>query len=176
MAFKDYPDTPAGRKERRAFYESEDGLALIEGWRRQGINVAQIAIDYIGISQQSFQKWRKESDAIRKAMDVAIEICNSNVEKSLYQKAIGYYYYEEIEELIEGEMRLTRRCKRYMPPDTKAILAWLYNKMPNQYRCIQEPLEETQYVDTIKNILIGMRDVANTGEERIVDVESIPSE
>lgn len=176
MAFKDFPDTPKGRKERREYYESEDGLAVIEGWRRQGLTIEKIAEDCIGISHQSFQKWRRESAEIRRAMDVAIEVCNANVEKSLYQKAIGYYYYEEVEELIEGEMRMTRRCKRYMPPDTKAILAWLYNKMPNQYRCVQEPLEETQYVDTIKNILIAMKDVATTGEGRIVEIEDTTKE
>ena len=89
MAFKDFPDNNEGRIERRKFYESEEGLALIESWRRNGLTVEKIAEDCIGVSKFTFQKWRKESEPMRKAMDVAIEICNANVEKTLYNKAVG---------------------------------------------------------------------------------------
>lgn len=176
MAFKDFPDTPKGRKERREYYESEDGLAMIEEWRRRGLKIEQIAEDYIGVSQYTFQKWRKDSAAIRAAMNTAIEVCNANVEKSLYQRAVGYYYDEDTYELVEGEMRLTKRVTKHIPPDTKAIMHWLYNKLPDRYRCIQEPLEATQYVNTVKNILVAMKEVAETGEKQIVDAEDMPEE
>ena len=173
MAFKDFPDTPKGRKERRQFYESEDGLLLIESWRRQGIKFEDIAHDCIGISVEALRRWRKESDKIRKACDVAMDICNSSVEKSLLKRATGYDYEEEVWELVEGEMILVRKYKKHMPPDTKAILSWLYNRLPNVWRSVQEPLEQTQYTETIKEILVAMKEVATDGEPKQIETKEV---
>lgn len=171
MAYKDFPDTPQGRKDRMAFYESNDGLALIEAWRRSGIKMEEIANDYIGISVEAFRKWRRKNPDIRKAIDTGTEICNAQIEKALYKRAIGYDYWEETWELIEGEMTLIRKQKRHMPPETKAILQWLFNKLPNQWRAIQEPLEATQYQDTVKEILVAMKEVADTGDHKQIEVK-----
>lgn len=174
MAFKDFPDTPKGRKERRAYYESEDGLLLIESWRRKGVKMEEIANDYIGISVEAFRKWRRESPSIQRACNTAIEVCNSSVERSLLKRATGYDYWEEVWELVEGDMMLTRKYKRHVPPDTKAILAWLYNHLPNMYRTSQEPLEQTQYTETIANILVAMKEVAEDGQTQQIEVKETP--
>lgn len=173
MAFKDFPDTPKGRKERRAYYESEDGLLLIESWRRKGTRLEDIAIDYVGISKEAFRKWRRESPAIQRACNVAIDVCNSSVEKSLLKRATGYDYKEQVWELVEGELVLTKEYIKHMPPDTKAILAWLYNHMPNVYRSVQEPLESTQYTETIKDILVAMKEVAEDGQSREIESKEV---
>lgn len=174
MAFKDFPDTPKGRKERRAYYESEDGLLLIESWRRRGVKMEEIANDYIGISVEAFRKWRRENPAIQRACNTAIEVCNSSVEKSLLKRATGYDYWEETYELIEGEMLLTKQVKKHVVPDTKAILAWLYNHLPNIYRTTQEPLEQTQYTETIASILVAMKEVAEDGQTQQIEVKETP--
>lgn len=171
MAYKEFPDTPQGRKERLEFYKTDDGIALIEGWRRQGIKMEDIAKEYIGISVEAFRKWRKENPGIRQAIDVGTEICNAKVEKALYQRALGYDYDEETFELVEGEMRLTKRVTKHVPPETKAIMQWLFNKLPNQWRAIQEPLEATQYQDTVKEILVAMKEVAETGNPKQIEAK-----
>ena len=174
MAYKDFPDTPRGRKDRMAFYETDEGLALIEAWRRNGIKMEEIAKDYVGISVEAFRKWRIKNPDIRKAIDTGTEICNAQIEKALFKRAIGYDYWEETWELIEGEMTLIRKQKRHMPPETKAILQWLFNKLPNQWRAIQEPLEATGYKDTIKEILVAMKEVADTGDRKQIEVKETP--
>ena len=173
MAFKDFPDNNAGRKARREFYETDDGLEMIEGWRRQGLKIEQIAEDCIGVSKFTFQKWRKENPKMQKACDVAIEICNASVEKSLYKRATGFYYEEEIQELVEGELMTTKIARRYCPPDTKAIMHWLFSRMPERWRSVQEPLENTQFQEGINNILIAMKEVAESGQEKTIDVKEV---
>ena len=173
MAFKDFPDTPKGRKERREYYESEDGLLMIESWRRQGIDLKVIATDYIGVSVEAFRRWRKASPAMVRACNVAMDVCNSAVEKSLLKRATGYDYTEEVWELVEGEMMLVRQYKKHMPPDTKAILSWLYNRLPNMWRSVQEPLEQTQYTETIKEILVAMKEVATDGEPKQIETKEV---
>lgn len=176
MAYKDFPDTPIGRKERFAFYESDDGIALIESWRRSGYKMEEIATEYVGISVQAFRKWRIKSPRIKKAIDIGSDICNAQVEKALYKRALGYDYWEEFWELVEGEMTLTRKNKRHMPPDTKAIMQWLFNKLPLQWRAIQEPLESTKSVDTVKEILIAMKEVAEDGGSKQINVQDDSSD
>ena len=102
-----------------------------------------------------------------------MDICNSSVEKSLLKRATGYDYEEEVWELVEGEMLLVRKYKKHMPPDTKAILSWLYNRLPNVWRSVQEPLEQTQYTETIKEILVAMKEVATDGEPQQIKTKEV---
>lgn len=171
MAYVDFPDSLEGQKKRKAFFLSEDGLELIKGWRRQGVSFEKLAEDYIGIAKTTWYGWYRKSPELRKACAVSQDQCNANVEASLLKRACGYDWWEETHELVEGEMILVRKVKRHVSPDTKAILSWLYNRMPNRWRSIQEPLESTQYKDTVKEILVAMKEVAEGAEPKQIEVK-----
>lgn len=170
-AYVDFPDSLEGQKKRKAFWLSEEGLTLIAGWRRNGIALTDVAEKYIGVCRSTFWGWYRSSEELRKACAVSLEVANMAVEKSLLRRACGYDYVERTYDLIEGEMRLAHEYHKHMPPDTKAILSWLYNRMPNQWRSIQEPLEQTQYKDTIKDILVAMKEVAEGAEPKRIEVK-----
>lgn len=176
MAYVDFPDGLDGQKKRKAFWLSEDGCTLIAGWRRNGIPLTIIATEYVGVSKTAFWGWYKQSEELRRACAVAKDIADSNVEDALYRRAVGYDYWEEVWELIEGEVRLTRKFKKHMPPDTKAIMQWLFNRRPDIWRAQQEPLEQTQYVETVKNILVAMKEVAESGEDKTLEIKGEDSE
>lgn len=176
MAYIDFPQNLKGQKERKAFWLSEEGLTLIAGWRRQGISVVDVATKYVGVSKTAWFGWCRESEELRHTIAVSKDVANMKVEKSLLKRALGYEYVESTYELIEGEMRLVREHHRHMPPDTKAILSWLYNKMPSEWRTVQEPLESTQYVDTIKNIMVAMKQVAEDGGTRQIEAKEDDAE
>lgn len=177
MAYVDFPNNLKGQKERKAFWLSENGLKLIAGWRRNGMSVTRIVDEYIGVGRTAFfNHWLKESDDLKKALETAKEVADLSVEEALYRRAIGYYYWEEVWELVEGEVILTKKYKKHLPPDVKAILHWLWSRMPNQWRAVQEPLEKTQYVETIQNILVAMKEVAEGGESKEVEVKEEVSE
>lgn len=172
MAYVDFPEGLKGQKERKAFWLSEPGLKLIAGWRRQGTPLAKIAEDYIGISRTAFfGHWLKESEDLRKAIATSKEVADLSVEEALYKRAVGYNYIEQTYELVEGDLRLTKEVHKHVAPDVKAILHWLYNRMPTQWRAIQEPLESTQYVRTVKDILVAMKEVADSGSSRSIKIE-----
>lgn len=170
MAYIDFPEGLKGQKERKKFWLSPDGCKLIAGWRRNGIPLTKIATDYIGVSKTGFWGWYRESPELREASNVSKDICDSSVEDALYRRAIGYDYWEEVWELIEGEVIMTKKMKRHMPPDTKAIMQWLWSRLPTQWRVRQEPLEETQYTETIKNIMVAMKEVAEGKEPKEIEV------
>lgn len=171
MAYIDFPDNLKGQKERKAFWLSKEGLTLIAGWRRNGVPLTEIAEKYLGVSRTGFFGWYKRSDALRQACAVSLDVANMSVEEALLRKALGYDYVEQTYDLIEGEMRLAHEYHRHMPPDTKALLCWLYNRLPSQWRSIQEPLEQTQYTETIANILIAMKEVAEKGKPKQIEAK-----
>lgn len=171
MAYVDFPEDLQGQKKRKQFWLSEEGLTLIAGWRMRGATLTRIAEDYIGISKTAWWGWYRESEDLRKACATAKDVADATVENALFRRAVGYDYTETIEELVEGEMMVTKRYTRHMPPDTKAALTWLYNRLPNLWRSIQEPLEATQYTDTVQQILVAMRQVAESGEQRMIETQ-----
>lgn len=171
MAYVDFPEGLKGQKERKKFWLSDKGLQLIAGWRRNGVPLTEIATKNIGISKTAWWGWYKESEDLRKACAMAKDVADYTVEDALYRRAVGYDYWEEIWELVEGEVIMTRKVKKHLPPDVKAIMAWLYNRLPNQWRALQEPLEKTQYVETVQNILVAMKEVADSGESKQVEVK-----
>lgn len=170
MAYVDFPEGLEGQKKRKAFWLSEDGRTLIAGWRRNGIPMAKIIKEYIGVSNTGFWGWYRESEELRKSCTISKEASDAAVEGSLLKRALGYDYVEQTYDLIEGELRLSHEYHRHMPPDTKAILAWLYNRLPGSWRSVQEPLTDTQYNDTIKNILVAMKEVSDTGTAKRIEV------
>lgn len=171
MAYIDFPEGLEGQKKRKAFWLSEPGLKLIAGWRRNGIPMTTIATDHVGVSKTAWWGWYRESEDLRKAVATSKDVANMSVEEALYRRAVGYDYWEETWELVEGEVILTKKYKKHLPPDTKAILHWLFNRMPNIWRSVQEPLEQSQYTETIKNILVAMKEVAEGGKSKEVKVE-----
>lgn len=171
MAYKDFPDGLQGQKKRKEFWLSEPGLKLIAGWRRNGVPMTEIAEDYIGISKTAWWGWYKKSEDLRKAIANSKEVANLSVEEALYKKATGFFYWEETWELVEGEVIMTKKYKKYSPPDTKAILHWLFNRLPNVWRSVQEPLEQTQYTETIRNILVAMKEVAEDKEPKKIETK-----
>lgn len=171
MAYVDFAEGLEGQKKRKAFWLSEPGLKLIAGWRRNGTPLTKIAEEYVGVSRSAWFGWMRESEALRKAVATSKDVANMTVEEALYRKAVGYDYWEEVWELVEGEVILTKKFKKHLPPDTKAILHWLFNRLPNQWRAIQEPLEKTQYIETIQNILVAMKEVAEDSKPKQVEVK-----
>lgn len=168
MPYIDFPDGLEGQKKRKAFFLSPDGLTLIAGWRRNGMPLTDIAEKNIGISKTAFWGWYRQSEDLRKACANSKDIADYTVEDALYRRAVGYDYEEKVYELVEGEIRHTKTYQKHLPPDTKAIMQYLFNRKPEVWRAIQEPLEATQYTETIKNILVAMKEVANGGEAKSV--------
>lgn len=171
MAYIDFPEGLESQKKRKAFWLSDDGLTLIAGWRRNGVSLTEIAEKNIGISKTAFWGWYRQSDALRRACANSKDIADYTVEDALYRRAVGYNYEEKIFELVEGEVRLTKILEKHLPPDTKAIMHYLFNRKPEVWRAVQEPLDVTQYTETIKNILVAMKEVAEVGQPKEIEVK-----
>lgn len=166
MAYIDFPDGNKGLAERKAFWLSPDGIELVSGWRREGIPLGVIALEYIGCSEGTFKRWTRESKALAGALALSQDVTNARVEQALLKRALGYTDEEVQEELVEGQMVVTKRTQKPIPPDVKACLSWLYSRRSDRWRAQQEPVDNlADEVKTAKEILVAIKEVADSGNE-----------
>lgn len=143
LPYREFPNNNRGAIERKRFWLSDDGLALIAGFRREGMTMEEVYDGQVGVSKTTWRSWMAGSEGLRAAIAQTDEQVNCLVERALLRRALGYEVVEEDEELVEGEMRVVRRRHRHVPPDTKAQLAWLYSRRADRWRASQDPRDAT---------------------------------
>lgn len=158
VVFDDYPTGKFARK--CDWWLSEAGLEVIAGWRQCGATIADI-VDKMGIDPRTFRAWRNKCPELEDILTVGKEVTNARVVGALYKRATGFYYDETTQELIEGEMRVTKVVTKYVPPDVKAALSWLFSRWPDAWRAIQPPLDtDTPSVLAAEDILVKIKGMA----------------
>ena len=117
----------------------KDKLTLIEGWARDGLTNEQIA-DNLGIGKTTFYRMIKEHSELLEHLKKGKEVIDYEVENALLKRALGYKYEEKTYESIynkELDMyteKLTKRVTKQVAPDTTALIFWLKNRKPKQWR------------------------------------------
>lgn len=87
------------------------------------VEVAQ----FFGVSERTIANWKLEHPAFAKALAVGKAAANKRVERSLYQRAIGYSH--EAEEIFCKDGVITRaKTVKHYPPDTAACIFYLCNR------------------------------------------------
>lgn len=109
-----------------------------------GFTEVEIARE-IGVSARTIFVWKKKHPAFLAALKSGGAIADSKVARSLYERAIGYEYYEEAVARIktvsgEGKDKVVTegvkivRLRRFAPPDTASMAIWLRNRRAVQWR------------------------------------------
>lgn len=117
----------------------KDKLTLVEGWARDGLTNEQIA-DNLGIGKTTFYRMIKEHSELLEHLKKGKEVVDYEVENALLKRALGYKYEEKTYESIynkELDMyteKLTKRVTKQVVPDTTALIFWLKNRKPKQWR------------------------------------------
>lgn len=150
---------------RKRWWHGEDGVSLITSWRRNGIAMDEIA-KRIGVSPTTLDRWRQESDEMDRALTITEDLVDGMVEGALLKRALGYDYFEETwtRDKDTGRDVLTKKVKKHVPADVKAMAIWLYNRRSGAWRTIQQPLppDDTDIVD-VRNVLVQIEEVAGGG-------------
>lgn len=101
-----------------------DGLILLRGWARSGLTDEQIAKN-MGISTSTLYQWKKDHPEISEALKEGKEVADYKVENALFLLATGF-------EDSEG---------KWHPPNITAIIFWLKNRKPQEWREKREVYE-----------------------------------
>lgn len=108
----------------------------------QGKTIAEIAKEF-GVARSTLNKWISENEELAAAVNEGRDSADAKVEKSLYQRAIGYTVKEKkVIQTVDKDGRQkpakVEITERVIPPDVTAQIFWLKNRKPSKYRDRQE--------------------------------------
>ena len=110
-------------KGKYEYWLTEEGLALLSGWARDGLTDEQIAKN-MGISRKTLSDWKLRYSDIGDTLKKGKEVVDYAVENALLNKALG--------------------------GDTTAQIFWLKNRKPDKWRDKQEIKTE---IDNVVRII-----------------------
>lgn len=103
---------------------------------RLGATDAQLA-DFFQVSVSTVSLWKVQYPEFSEALKQSKEETDRSVERSLYQRAMGYEHDEVDIRVVAGEVVQTP-IRKYYAPDTVACIFWLKNRRPDLWRDKQE--------------------------------------
>lgn len=131
---KTTPHLPTGRPTgyRPEYAELVSKLAAFGATDRQMADVLQV-------TEQTFNNWKQAHPEFFESLKIAKDKLDSDVNQSLYRRAMGYshkavkiFYDKDLGKCVEHEY------VEHYPPDSTALIFWLKNRQPHQWRDKQE--------------------------------------
>lgn len=89
--------------------------------------------DFFEVGLSTISLWKVKHLDFMEAIKDAKHIADRNVERSLYQRAMGYSHEDSDVRVIGQEVVITPLVKHY-PPDTAAAIFWLKNRKKEEWR------------------------------------------
>ena len=89
--------------------------------------------DFFGVTRTTIYRWKIEHEEFCNAIKSAKEAANERVERSLYQKAVGYTFDTVKIFQHQGEV-INAPYREHVPPDTTAAIFWLKNRRKESWR------------------------------------------
>lgn len=89
--------------------------------------------DFFGVSIRTINNWKSEHQEFLHALKAGKDQADDRVERSLYQRAVGYSYDSVHFSAFQGVVTETA-YREHCPPDTTAQIFWLKNRRADTWR------------------------------------------
>jgi len=100
--------------------------------RRKGATTAEVA-DFFEVNRDTIHQWRLSYEDFSDAMKTTSTELDENVERSLYERAVGYTVQRE--KLFNHYGKIIRGTYReHIPADINAALRWLATRQPEKWK------------------------------------------
>ena len=101
-----------------------------------GATDAQLA-DFFEVNISTITLWKVVHEEFSASVKIPKAEADEKVEQSLYRRAMGYEHDEVDIKVVGGEIVQTP-IRRYYPPDSTAMIFWLKNRQPKDWRDKQD--------------------------------------
>lgn len=89
--------------------------------------------DFFGVAISTVKLWAVQHEEFSAALKVGKEQADQQVERSLYQRAVGYTFDSEKVLTVKGEV-VRVPIREHVAPDVTAQIFWLKNRQPERWR------------------------------------------
>lgn len=89
--------------------------------------------DYFEVSVRTLYRWKNSHPEFCQALKASKSTADERVERSLFERAVGYERDEVDIRVLNGEIVKTS-IRKFYPPDTTAAIFWLKNRRPSEWR------------------------------------------
>lgn len=89
--------------------------------------------DFFSVSIRTISNWKSEQPEFLQALKAGKDQADDRVERSLYQRAIGYTHDATHFSSFQGKVTATA-YRNHCAPDVVAQIFWLKNRRPDQWR------------------------------------------
>ena len=111
--------------------------------------------EFFKVDVRTIYRWKHDHDEFCQALKVGKDALDDRVERSLYQRAVGYSFNSE--KLFHFQGHITRADTiEHVPPDPGAALSWLKNRRGDKWRDKQE-IEQTHHFDKDVAAWLGLK-------------------
>lgn len=93
--------------------------------------------DFFGISTDTLAMWRRQNAEFNLSIKIGASVADDRVERSLFQRAVGYEY-QAVKIFNANGEPLVVPYRHHVPPDITAIQFWLKNRRADDWREKQE--------------------------------------
>lgn len=119
---------PAGRPTKYKPEFAKEAMKLC----KLGATDAQLA-DFFEVAISTIALWKVQHPEFSDAIKVPKAEADERVEQSLYRRAMGYEHDEVDIRVVDKEVIQTP-IRKYYPPDSTALIFWLKNRKPGDWR------------------------------------------
>ena len=114
---------------------------IIQALASVGKNRDEIAA-LMEISRDTLYSWQKRWPEVKAALEHGAVEANAEIVASLFKRATGYEYEETRTAIIKRpdgtqETRV-EKVKKFVAPDTTALIFWLKNRLPDQFKDVND--------------------------------------
>jgi len=149
-----------GRKTLFKEYMIKEAEKLAE----MGLTNGEIA-DFWGRSRRSLQYWLKKHPELLHTLKTAKDRADKKVERSLYNRALGYEYTEKTYEKRGDKVVLTKEVTKEVAASTTAQIFWLKNRRRDLWRDVQEQSHTFKTPLSIIDLKNSMKEYENGNSE-----------
>jgi len=90
--------------------------------------------DFFNVAQSTWYKWKVDHEEFSEALKGWKKEADERVERSLYERAIGYSHTDTKFATHEGRITDEREYIKHYAPDTTAAIFWLKNRQPEDWK------------------------------------------
>ena len=99
---------------------------------RLGATDAELA-DFFGVDLRTIFRWRLDHEDFRHAVKIGKEQADAQVEKKLWDRAMGYSF-DAVKVMQHNGQPVIIPYREHVPPDPTSMIFWLKNRRPAEWR------------------------------------------